>query len=114
MTPDQVKASYRKALRQHVTVRRYIGSGTTRTKSDVEQVRARVTGYSPDELVGTIVQGDRNAIVYADDVAAGGIAALTTNDKVVVYGRELAIMAVDDLTRRVDDVLIAYELQLRG
>lgn len=114
MTPDQVLNSYARMLRERVTVRRYTGVGTNRPKTDIANVRARVTEYQPNELVGTITQGDRKAIIYAPDVAAGGISALTLNDKIVVYGRELAIFAIDNATRRIDGQLIAYELQLRG
>ena len=74
-----------------------------------------MTGYAPHELVGNILQGDRRIILFADDLLGKGFALpVTTNDKVVVRGKELAIVAVDDSTRRVNDVLIAYELQVRG
>lgn len=112
MTPDQVKSSYLRSLGDRVTVRRYSGTGTARPKTDVDNVRARVTNYGPQEIVGTIMEGDRQVIVYADDV--GALNPLTLRDKLVVRGRELAIMSVDDNTRRVGGVLIAYELQVRG
>lgn len=115
MTPAAAKASYRRALKELVTVRRYTGSGSNRPRFDVPKVRARTVGYAPHELVGSIVQGDRKIIVYADDLLGVGFAApITTADKIVVRGKELAVIAADDSTRRVDGVLIAYEIQVRG
>lgn len=117
MNAAQVKAQYARTLKERVTLRR-LSSGTTgsnRPRFDAEGVRARTVGYDPDELVGAIVQGDRKIIVYADDLIAKGFTLpVTTNDKVVVRGKELAIIAPDDSTRRVDDVLIAIVLQVRG
>lgn len=117
MSPDEVKASYRKAFEpfETISIRRYSGSGASRTSADATNCRARVMGYEPHELVGTVLQGDRKIILYADDVSDNGLTLpLTTNDKVVVRGKELAIIRVDDSTRRIGDELIAYELQARG
>jgi hypothetical protein len=117
MTPVEARAQHRRFIRQigeTVTLRRYSGTGDGRTKRDWT-VQARVTGYGPQELVGTIQQGDRKLIVLADDVAAcGWRPQLRKGDKVVVRGQELNIEAVDDNTRRIGGELIAYELQARG
>jgi hypothetical protein len=39
---------------------------------------------------------------------------ITTNDKIVIRGKELAIKAVDDNTRRIGTTLIALTLQVGG
>ena len=114
MTPDQVKASYRRALQGHVSVRRYTGVGTSRPSTQIDNIRARIVGYAPTELIGTIQQGDRRAVLYADDVDGSALGSLKASDKIIEYGRELQIVAVDSSTRRVGDVLIAYEVQVRG
>ena len=115
MNTELVKASYRRDLKEIVTIRRYTGSGANRPRFDAENIAARVAGYTPHELIGTIIQGDRKIIVLVDDLIQRQFALpVTTNDKVVVEGKELAIIAVDGSTRKVDDVLIAYELQARG
>jgi hypothetical protein len=112
---EATKASYRRALKERVTIRRYTGTGANRPRFDIENVRTRIVGYEPHELVGTIQQGDRKAIIYADDLMGRGLALPITNaDKLVVRGKELAIVAADDSTRRVEGVLIAIELQVRG
>lgn len=97
-----------------ILIRRYTGSGTNRPRFDAE-VRARVIDFAPSELIGTVQQGDRKAIMLAEDLYTAQFALpITSNDKAVVRGRELAIIAPDDSTRRLGGELIAYELQLRG
>lgn len=117
MTPETAKAMYRRRIGKGETVyiRRYTGAGSNRPRYDVA-VRARVMGYDTQDLVGTVVQGDRHVIFLAEDLLAAQFALpLTTNDKAVVKGRELAIIAPDDATRRADGgVLIAFDLQVRG
>lgn len=115
MNPDAVKASYRRTLKDIISVRRYTGSGANRPRFDAPKIRANVSGFAPHELIGTIVQGDRKVIVFIDDLIERKMALpITTNDKVVIEGKELAIMGVDGSTRQVNGVLIAYELQVRG
>lgn len=116
MTPEAVISSYRRALDQHLTVRRYAGTGSNRAHFDVG-VAGDVTGYQPHELVpGSVIQqGDRKVLLLVEHLIDRQFALpVTTADKVVVRGRELAIIAVDDSTRRIGDTLIAYELQCRG
>jgi len=119
-TPEQIKASYRRNLKETVVIRRFTGTGTNRPKFEAS-ARAQVVGYAPHELIGGIVQGDRKIILYADDLIEQGWAPapgtrrlITENDFAVVRGAQLAIIAADDSTRRVDGTLIAFELQVRG
>ena len=115
MSPAEIKAAYLEAITEvgeTVAIRTYVG--ITETYSDVT-VRARVVDFSPDQLVGSIVQGDRKLIMLAADVIAAGIELTATqNCKCVVRGKELQIKAVDDNTRRVAGELIAYELVVGG
>lgn len=110
-------ADYGASLRrvgETVTIRRYSGSGDTRTPTDVT-AWARVAGYEPAELVGAVRQGDRKLIVLAEDLEGGQIALpLRKGDKAIVRGLELNIEAADDNTRRVEGVLVAIELTVRG
>jgi hypothetical protein len=111
-----MKSRYRRAIRQHgepVLFRRYTGSGANRPQFNAE-VRAWVIGYQPHELIGGIVQGDRKVIVLAEDANKAQIGAITTNDKLVVRGKELAIGAVDDSTHRDGTELVALELKVTG
>lgn len=117
MNPEETKQSYIAAMDaagETVSIRRFTGTGVGRTHVDTD-VRARVVGYQERELVGGIQQGDRKAIVPADDlVDAGFTMPVTANDKLILRGRQLSIVSVDDSTRRIQGVLIAYEIQARG
>lgn len=115
MTPEAAKSMYGRMLDgETILVRRYTGAGPNRPRFDV-QMRAQVGGYQPRDFIGTIVQGDRKVIAFADDLIGAGLSLpITTNDKIIVRGKELAIIAVDDSTRRINGVLIAYEMQVRG
>jgi hypothetical protein len=112
---ERIKKDYLNALGEigeNVVIRTYASGSDTYTD---KTVRARVTEFSPDQLVGPIVQGDRKLIVLAEDVQGTGITlALTTTCKVLVRGKELQVKAIDDNTRRVAGDLIAYELVVGG
>jgi hypothetical protein len=96
---------------EDIIVRRYTGVAPNRVAHDTT-TRARVMGYQPKELIGAIVQGDRKVIALID--ALGALLPLTTTDKLVIRGREVAIKAVDDNTRRIGGTLIALEIQAAG
>jgi hypothetical protein len=114
MPVERTKSLYARTLKETVAIRRYTGAGPNRPFFDYP-ARARVRGYVPEEMVGTIIQGDRKAIVYAPDLVDGGFPfPVTNNDKLIERGKELAILAADQSTRRDDDVLIAIEIQARG
>lgn len=111
----QVAADYAAVFARRgetIAIRRYTGLGASRTSADTSCL-ARVTGFAPHELIGSIVQGDRRVIVLVN-VAVTAILPITVNDKVVIRGRECAVMGADDSTRRNAGTLIAIELQVRG
>lgn len=115
MTPAHVRASYSRALAlagETVTLRRVNASPAAPTD---HQVRARVVGYQPEELVGGIQIGDRKVILLAEDVPGSFLPFLLGGrDKIVVRGKALNVESVDDSTRRVAGELIAYELRVKG
>ncbi len=117
MTPDDCLETYRRHMEEvgeEITIRRYTGTGQNRPQTNVI-VLARVMEYDPQELIGTINQGDRKLIVLIDDLISSGFSLpVMKNDKTIVRGRELNIEKVDDNTRRINGVLIAYEIQARG
>lgn len=79
------------------------------------QPRASVTGYSPDELVSGINQGDRDVTVLVEDLEkAGWPLPIKRNDKVVIRGRLMNVETVDDSTHRYAGVLNAYQLRVTG
>lgn len=77
--------------------------------------RAHIRGYTPDELVGGVNQGDREVILSADDLVAKGITSLKENsDSLIVRGRKMTIGSVDDSTYRFAGKLVAYKLRVTG
>lgn len=65
-------AAYRRAMEvrgQSVTLRRYAGLGAQRAALNSSVLRAVVTGYQPEELIGGMQQGDRRVLLLAEDVA---------------------------------------------
>lgn len=113
MSPAASRDSYRRMVDQIVTFRRYTGTGPNRPRFDTD-VRARVVGYAPDELVGGILQGDRKVILLAEDLVAAQVRPPSKGDKIVIRGAEANIEFVNDSTRRVGGELMAYELVVRG
>lgn len=97
-----------------IRVRRYTGTGAGRAAFEVT-VRARVAECRPNELAGNIVQGDRRVILaVADLVRAQFPLPVRISDKLVVRGKELAIVALDDETRRLGGRPFALEIIARG
>lgn len=117
MTPEETDAAYARALAsagETVVFRRYSGTGESRTHTDSPSIPCRVMGYSPEELVGNVQQGDRKVIIIASASLSPFTGPIKKGDKAVVRGKELNIEAVDDNTRRLAGTLIAYECQVRG
>jgi hypothetical protein len=85
-------------------------------------VRGRVLGMGAEELVGDTIQRTRKVLLLKDPAAmlAPGYVALldllplTTSDKLFFRDGEVAILDVNDDTRRINDVLIALEIVVKG
>lgn len=92
-----------------ITLRRINVSPTPPT--DIS-VKARVTGYQPEEMTGGIQSGDRKIIVLAQDVTFSP--PLKVGDKALVGGKLLNLERVDDNTVRSGETLLAYILTARG
>jgi hypothetical protein len=116
-TAAQARRDYREMLAdvgETITLRRINAAPAAPTEA---QVLARVVGYKPEELVGGIKQGDRHLIVLAEDVEATGfpVPFLTNGTyKAIVRDKVLNIGIVDDSTRRIGGVLIAYDITATG
>jgi hypothetical protein len=119
MNAAEALASHRAMINEigeDIIIRRYSGAaGPNRAYTDTI-ARARIVGYQPRDLVGGISQGDRKAIVLVDTLGAllPIVPGRDSDDKAVVRGKEISIIAVDDSTRRIGGTLIALELQVRG
>lgn len=92
-----------------------IGESVTLTKGlQSISVKARVVGFEPRELVGDIRQGDRKVIMPAEPFAGGAGPAPARGVLITIGGKPHQIIAVDDSTRRIGGILIAYEIVARG
>lgn len=112
MDAAQALRDYREMITdvgQDVAIRRYVGTGPSRTSSDVS-TKAYVRSYRSDELIGSIAQGDQVAITLVEALTA--ILPVTTSDFLVVNGREYAIK--NPMKRVMSGTLIALEIHAKG
>ena len=125
MTSAQTLDRYRSALAEvgeDIEIRRYGGTGAARALMKRALVRGRVLGMGAEELVGDVVQRTRKVLLLNDPaaMAAPGCLALsdllplTTSDKLFFRDGEVAILDVNDDTRRINGVLIALEIVVKG
>lgn len=79
-------------------------------------VKSVVKNAVPMPMAGTVQQLGRVLIVMHEDVVASGfpLPFQSKIDRVVWNGKMLAIMSVNDATRRINGVQIAYEIELAG
>lgn len=107
---------YRRFLKDAVTITRLVGVAPSQTTVAAANIRARVLSYSPQEIVGAIMQGDQKVILLKEDLdAAAWPAPPRKGDKIgTAGGRMLTVQYCDTNTRAVASTLIAYEVQARG
>lgn len=118
MTPAQARQSLANLLDmvgENVVLRRLSGANP----GDYT-VRARIQDAKPsDDEWGSkrpAQQQRRKAIVSAEDVERVGfpVPFLPKQDRLVWNGKTLVITAIDDGTRRIQGVLIGYDLEITG
>ena len=125
MTSAQTLDRYRSSLAEigeDIEIRRYGGTGAARTLVERALVRGRVLGMGAEELVGNAVQRTRKVLLLNDPaavVAPGCLALadllpLTTSDKLLFREAEVAILDINDDTRRINGILIALEIVVKG
>lgn len=105
MTPEFLQSTFAMAAKLEIGMKGEMVTFRRLPNTDVT-VRAKVSGYKPDELGGGIMQGDSKILVNASDLPFDP--ALRLGDKVlpVADGRLLNIQIVDARTMRAADVLI--------
>jgi hypothetical protein len=117
MNVDYAKSLHRRFLTNRVTVRRYTGpAGPNRTATDVDcRAWVRADPLRPQQMVSDVTEFVFRCIVSAEDLERGGFPLpLTTADKVIFQGREMAVSFPDNATRTVGDTLVAYNIRVRG
>lgn len=95
-----------------VTLRRVVPNAPAIERT----VRARISGYQPDEIAAGITAGERRVIVPADDVERSGFPTpfRKGSDRIVVRNTVLTVLEVDDSTRRIAGTLVAFEIRASG
>jgi len=111
--PARSKALYRENLHEAVSIRRISGTGTGRVDTTYATV-GRVFNSQRKELTGGIAQQDRTAIIYADYLFDAGLPSdVEIGDYLIDQdGIEHSVYEVQH--RRVEAVLIGYELTVRA
>ncbi len=108
MDANEVKRSYAKALRDRCTIARPPNVATA------TDVHCRIQAYKPNEIAGSIMQGDQSVIAFADDLSGFPVPPRKGDKVVTSDGRTLTVVYCDPSTRMVGEVLVAYEMQARG
>jgi hypothetical protein len=114
---DYAISLHRRFLTNRVTVRRYSGAaGPNRITTDVEcRAWVRADPLRPQQMVSDVTEFVYRCIVSAEDLRNAGFPLpLTTADKVVFKGKEMAVSFPDNATRTVGDTLVAYNIRVRG
>ncbi len=107
---------YARVLTDQVKIRRYTGTGVTRSATDYPSscyARANVEGIAGTALVGAVTENTYVAIVLLEDLVGLSL-PITTADKMIYNGRELGIMFADNASRSAGDELIAYTITAKG
>lgn len=109
MTPADV-ARLMQRYGETITLRRGDPPSVTATVD----LKARVTGFDPAELVGDLKQGDRRVVIAHAELAAaawpGDVPKL--GDRAVIGGKVHTVMSVD--TRKIGDEIAGHWMAVRG
>jgi hypothetical protein len=109
----EVRALYQEHLHELVSIRRISGTGTGRVDASFATV-GRVWKGARKELTGGIAQQDLNAIIYSQALFDNGLPSdVVIGDYLIDQdGIEHSVYEVQ--ARRVEGVLVAYELTVRA
>lgn len=96
---------------RRVTLQRTVPNQQPQT---LPNVRARVRGYTPEEIAGGVNVGSRKVTLLAEDVPANWL-PLRATDAIVVDGIRMAFKnRPDDQTHRDGEVLLAIVCEASG
>lgn len=105
MSPQQAIAMLDRQLAKHgQTLKLKRGSGA------LVEMRGFVRGFKPNELVGTLQQGDRSVVLSPTHLGAFGVPR--AQDKAVFADGSATVQAVEPV--RLNDVLVRVNLVVRG
>lgn len=107
-------ASYARLISRHGRVVELQRRQANAAPLTVRNVRARIRGFTPEEISGGFDVGQRKILILAEDVPES-FRPLRQNDRVIVDGDVWAFPSrPDDQTHRDGDVLLAYDCVAAG
>lgn len=106
MTPAQMQGQYARMLQDTATLQR--------DAVQVAGVPCRVMAVTDAEMVDVVQQSRRRVILLAAPVLASALGAVRLHDEILWSGKTLVVTGVDDATRAVAGVLVAYDLIVEG
>lgn len=110
---SRAQAQYRENLHEPVSIRRITGSGSSRTDEGYATV-GRVYRGDQKELVGGIAQQNMIAIIYAQQLFDAGLPSDVVIGDYLIDQDGLQYTVVEVKPRRVEAVMVAYELTIRA
>ena len=113
---SRARALYRENLHEPVSIRRITGSGTGRVDASYATL-GRLNASSNaarKELTGGIAQQDLTAIIYAQDLFDAGLPSDVEIGDFLIDQDGVEHTVYEVQARRVEGVLIAYELTVRA
>jgi hypothetical protein len=118
VTPAEAKAKLARMMEQRGETVRIVNVDFGTGAEDTCDARAVVTGFAAHELVAGVDLGERDVLVYADDVT---LSTPIVEGTIIILRRATAeetTMSVseppDTSTHRMAGVLIAYAIKAKG
>jgi hypothetical protein len=113
MMPARAKAAYSKYLDEPVQIRRVTGSGSSLVDTSYATV-GRVFSAARRELVGGIAQQDMTAIISAQELFDAGLPSDVAIGDYLIDQDGIEHSVYEVKPRRVQGVMVGYELTVRA
>lgn len=107
---SQALKTYRKSLNELYYLRVYSGTGQARTPEDLPVHGKQVAGAgaTATTIIGQISEEVRQVVLLAEDIPI----PLNTNHRLIINGKEYAIVQFDPRTR--DNVTLGFNVKIKG
>lgn len=114
----RTRAAYRRAFKERVKLARASGTGAAADIAwdQAPYVRAHLRQYGPHEIAGSIMQGDQELMVLAEDLDESSFTVPPRmGDRVLLpNGNYAMVQHCDANSRRLGQETIAYVCRVRG
>lgn len=113
LTAAQALEDYRRAMQDHGELATLRRGGGFETDIDVEVYVKALPGASAVELSGGSFSTRRRYLILLDNMGTWPL-PIERNDQLIVGGRTLFVIVVDDALRRIAGTQIAVEVEVAG